>query len=249
MNRHLFIAIVISFISMLNLSAQQVADSVLIIRSGTVTIPEYAYYERDDFHTVRFESPSTVAGIGNYAFRNCNRLRSVQLPESIKKIGTGAFAFCEQLVDLTLPTSLKDIGSQAFAYCMQLPELTFPKSVTHIGANAFSFCQTLQRVILPSNLRELESYAFSECTSLQSVTLPANSNMLGEMIFFGCSSLEEIIEPSSTPPIFDCNSQPFDLEEDDCFTGCLLKVPAKSINKYKSAKGWNLFHNIVPITQ
>lgn len=226
---------------------QQVTDSVLIIRGGTLNVPELAYYEREDFHTVRFEAPAKISSIGNYAFRNCCNLRNIELPKSLHKIGTGAFAFCENLTDITLPMNLQDIGAQAFAYCLNLEKINIPQHVSHIGANAFSFCRKIRTVVLPRHMKELESYAFSECTSLENVTLPANANLLGEMIFYGCSSLRKIVEPSPTPPPFDCNSQLFDLEETDSFENCLLEVPKNSVDKYRTSEGWKLFKRIKEI--
>lgn len=218
-----FLVAVITLISLASagLTARTLPDSILVIPAGVREIPDYGYSERTDIREIRIE--------GN----------------SLRKIGRSAFAWCTSLRSVTLPQGLEDIASQAFAYCGNLTEINIPSSVKHIGANTFSFCSSLPSVVLPANLIELESYVFSECTALKEATLPANRNMLGEMIFAGCYNLRLLKAPSALPPVFDCNSAPFDPEEKFMYDRCELLVPAGAADAYRKAGGWKNFHHIV----
>lgn len=215
------ITVLIIFAATLSAGAGTLPDSVLVIPAGIKEIPDYKYAERTDIREVRV--------LGN----------------SLRKIGRSAFAWCTSLRSVTLPDGLEDIASQAFAYCGNLTEINIPATVRHIGANTFSFCSSLTSMALPSQLTELESYAFSECTALKEVIFPANGNMLGEMIFAGCYNLRSLTVPSLRPPTFDCNSAPFDPEENFMYDRCDLIVPEKAIAAYRNAHGWKNFTRIL----
>ena len=202
----------------LPLSGQTLCDSVLTIHAGTRSIAPFEYAERQDFHTVVFAEPCSVA-----------------------EIGEGAFRWCESLHTVVLPETLKDIGRGAFAYCEGLNSVNFPSSLRHIGPAAFTFCKSLESVVLPDGITELESYAFAECTSLHSATLPANNHLLGELIFSGCQALESITCLSPTPPPFDCNSTLFEANESFMYRRCHLTVLPTALPLYREAPSWSLF--------
>ena len=44
--------------------------------------------------------PSSVTGIGKYAFYGCSGLTSVTIPNSVTSIGVSAFAYCSSLTDI-----------------------------------------------------------------------------------------------------------------------------------------------------
>lgn len=245
----------------------EVHDSVLLIPSGIKKIPAKAFADRTDFNHVEFQTPCSLAEIGEYAFLGCTALRSLTLPSSVKTIGQGAFRECSALKEAVLPrsltklpryafawcsslesvqgaTAITDIAAHAFAYCASLKSFYFPSTLLHIGSNAFSFCGSLTEIALPASITELESYAFSECVSLKKATLPANSHLLGELIFSGCRALEEITELSPTPPKFDCESTLFEPTEAYLYTRCRLLVPASSLPLYRRSPSFRLFSHI-----
>lgn len=55
-----------------------------------------------------------VATVGDYAFNNCNALRSVPLPETLERIGTDAFSSCSRLGSGLLPSGLGGVDLGAF---------------------------------------------------------------------------------------------------------------------------------------
>ena len=87
-----------------------------------------------------------VANIGNYAFRNCTNLTSVEIPDSVTIIRFNAFNSCMSLSSITIPNSVKTIDQAAFPNCSSLTSITIPDSVTSIGACAFHDCSALTDV-------------------------------------------------------------------------------------------------------
>lgn len=167
----------------------------------------------------------TVIGIGDYAFRNCNRITSVIIPNSITFIGKAAFTKCQDMTSVNLPNSITYIGSNAFSecknltfveipnsvtvindstflYCNKLATVTIPNSVEHIGNKSFQSCPKLNSVIIPNSVITIGNEAFRECKSLTSVTIIGNSlKSIGNWAFYDCSNLYSITLPNSIETI------------------------------------------------
>lgn len=251
-------------------SPWSVTDSVLTVSKTVLRVEAYAFADRNDIREVRFEDGSRLHSIGEYAFMGCSNLKNITLPASLRTLGEGCFRECgltslavpdgvkelpkgmcawnEELRTVSLPAGLADIAAHAFAYCKSLESIAIPRAVSHIGNNAFSCCYTLAEVTLPRAMRELESYAFSDCRSLRGAVMPANSRLLGELIFSGCENLTSIMVMSPAPPPFDCDSFIFEPDEARLYSRCRLYVPAESVNRYRTARGWKLFTNIIPVS-
>ena len=103
----------------------------------------------------------TVTGIGDYAFSDCVRLRSVSLPDSVTSIGQMAFFSCRYLTSVTLPEGLKTIGDSAFNGCEMLTSVVIPYGVTDIGGYAFAGCKALTSVTVPGSIKNIGKYAFA----------------------------------------------------------------------------------------
>ena len=85
--------------------------------------------------------------IGNYAFRYCENLASVDLRSTIT-IESYAFYGCISLTDLKLPNA-SSIGTAAFRGCTVLEKVDISSAV-NIPGNSFAACEALSTVILRS---------------------------------------------------------------------------------------------------
>ncbi len=113
-----------------------------LTKDGEITIAGYSG------NSTYVEIPSTinrhsVTSIGNYAFRGCSSLTSIEIPSSVTSIGEYAFSDCSNLTSISIPSSVTSIGVGAFSYCNNLTSINIPSSVISIGRDAFYGCSSL----------------------------------------------------------------------------------------------------------
>lgn len=191
-----------------------------------------------------------VKNIANLAFANIQSGLSyncvVNIPASVESIGTNPFAGswkignyivdsnniyydsrngCGAIIETAtnkliagtsggfIPNTVVEIGQ--LAYTGQAPgsgNLVIPSSVRIIGAQAFFDCQTLKKVTIPSSVTSIGSYGFAECSLLQEVIVNAT------------------VPPTLGQYAFSSN-----------YAGRKIKVPAASLQRYKTAPGWKSY--------
>lgn len=194
--------------------------------SGAVTLPESVTYNGKTYR---------VTSIGEYAFRDCSRLTSINIPNSITSIPRyDTFKGCSGLEELILNVSqidlwfnknttikkvilgedVKIIKSNAFFGCSSLTSINIPQSVTSIGSSAFEDCSSLTCITIP-NVNYIAEKTFFDCKNLTSVNIPKSVISIGDDAFYNCRSLTSITIPKSVTSIGD-----------DAFYGCscLYKV-------------------------
>ena len=64
--------------------------------------------------------PEGVTGIGNSAFEECEKLKSITIPDSVKTIGYEAFSGCQNLTSITIPANVRRIEYGVFWGCKNL---------------------------------------------------------------------------------------------------------------------------------
>ena len=74
--------------------------------------------------------PNGVVSIYNYAFANCNNLKSITIPEGVTGIDHMAFYYCEKLTDIIIPYSVTYIGKDVFKGCTNV--------TLHVKAGSYS---------------------------------------------------------------------------------------------------------------
>jgi hypothetical protein len=97
----------------------------------------------------------------------------------------------------------------------------------------------ITEVITGNSLVYITREAFSACSRLQRIQLGKNVDFLGERVFDGCSSLQTFICLAEEPPVVSP-----DTFQGIFFDKCILQVPEKSVEKYRSTDIWNQFKNI-----
>ena len=128
-----------------------------------------------------------VKRIGEYAFADCNNLKSVIIGNGITTIGNYAFYSCEKLSSITIPDSVTSIGDSAFNHCDMLKSVAIPDSVTTIGEKAFYFCRRIKTISMGNRVTSIGDYAFNYCKSLESITIPDSVTSIGDDAFGMCN--------------------------------------------------------------
>jgi len=162
-----------------------------------------------------------VTGINSYAFRGCTYIKSVTIANSITYIPDGAFYNCKGLEWVKMGDGVTNLNSYAFAWCSGLKRINFPQTLNKISNDVFLTCRSLENATIPKNVYFLGGNAFAGCSSMKSITsfIENPVGVLGDNLVF-----DEINKST-----------------------CILKVPAASIDAYKSTAYWKEFQNIYKI--
>ena len=129
--------------------------------------------------------------IGDYAFQNCDALKSATV-ENNGLIGNYAFSGCTSMKTVTLGSSVTGIGYKAFYNCSSLDKIIIPDAVTTVGTSAFEGCVSLEIASIGKEVLSLPQSVFSGCRLLSSLTIPNNVKSIGNYAFSGCTSLSDI---------------------------------------------------------
>lgn len=133
-----------------------------------------------------------VTNIAQYAFLDCSKLKSVNIPNSVTSTGENSFRNCTGLKSITIPDSVTNIRYAAFRGCTGLNDIRIPNSLTNIGQEVFAECTGLKKIVIPANVKSIDLNAFWGCTSLTEIFIPHNVTSIDDYPFNGCSSLTGI---------------------------------------------------------
>ncbi len=245
---------------------------------GDVIIPAevenyYARYVVQEIHMGAFcyspitsiTIPETIAYVGKGAFAFCYSLRQIEIPNSVTKIGAFAFEDCRTLEQVSFSTNCDKIDSYTFYQTGQnRDELTLlgVDNVTRIGHYAFAFSslkeypnwyklvQLGNNVFFESALESahipagcvLGSEVFMDCAKLKTVELPADCPENIDLQFKNCPAIDLIRIESAAPPALSADWA------SKVASGCVLEVPAESIEMYRAAPYWKEFTTIRALT-
>ena len=195
----------------------------VIIRSNTVGIANYAFYQCYNMSSVQL--PGSVKIIGRAAFYECTYLYSMTLPDTLEVIDDYTFYGCKSLKIKTLPTMLKYIGKSAFYKCASTyalddedtenDTLIIPGNVEYIGDYAF-YCsgqepmsgigedypaRGIDIIIIGDNVKTIGKNAFYGFVTLKKVVIGNSVTEIGDKAFYKCPMLEEVVFGSSVTSI------------------------------------------------
>lgn len=162
---------------------------------------------------IKSVSATSLIGIGNRAFKNCNALSTITLLQqnntSLNNIGTEAF-YGSAVNSFTIPCSVQEVGPGAFAECESLSTVSMADgahSDCTIDKFAFYNCPSLSTVNWGEGataVTEIGQAAFallSGTGSMSSFHFPegkaGNKLKLGQYILAGRGGLTEVYMPST----------------------------------------------------
>jgi len=161
--------------------------------------------EDDAFYGIKklekIEIPETVKYIGEDAFRNCSKLKSVVI-NGAENIEKGAFRNCSKLESISFGDGVKNVGPEVCKNCSKLKSVYLGKDVEVIRYAAFLHCNNLQNVeMATTNLQGIEYSAFEGC-GLTYIKLPSSLELIGERAFYGNKNLKTIEFENGVEKIF-----------------------------------------------
>ncbi len=133
-----------------------------------INIPETVNYNGNNY---------TITKIGENAFRNQTRIRSVSGMKYVTEIGSYAFTSCKNLITFSpclndkWEKALNIIRNNAFMDCKKLEGTSFLSNVKTIEAYAFKNCANIARIEDTFKLESLGAYAFANCQKLDYIDL------------------------------------------------------------------------------
>lgn len=147
-----------------------------------------------------------VNSIGEYAFAECYRLKSITMPK-VNSLGYGAFSRLGAS-QITLPEGLTSMADYAF-YRSNLESITIPSSITEISNYCFQYCSRLKSINIPSSVTKIGYESFRE-SGLTSVNLPGVKS-ISDRAFYNCKQLAEVtfaegLQSFDSEPFYGCNA-------------------------------------------
>ncbi len=113
------------------------ANTSYTVPYGPIFIEDGAFQGAQNLESVDCTKAQDILGIGDYAFADCPKLKSVRFTDSFANIGDYAFANDAALSDFKLTYSMNNIGKGAFAGCAALGDQEISGALSKIGKGAF----------------------------------------------------------------------------------------------------------------
>ncbi|MBQ9427931.1 MAG: leucine-rich repeat domain-containing protein, partial [Clostridia bacterium] len=185
-------------------------DLIYEISNGEITITGY-YESASGAMIIPAEIDGyPVTSIGEYAFFECSKLTSIEIPSSVTSIGECAFSYCSGLTSIKLPATVTNIVN-LFDDCSSLTSIIVDDENPSYSSDAQGILYNKDKTQLmlcpagktectiPASVTSIRYGAFSGCRNLTSIEIPSSVTSIGDYAFSDCSSLTSIIVEDQNP--------------------------------------------------
>lgn len=117
-----------------------------------------------------------VESIGNYAFKDCIKLKVVSMPNTVRVLGTTVFGNCSSLEKVQLSSRIEVLSNNMFQNCSSLKELLIPNGIREMKGFLLQGAISLINISLPASLEKIDNNCFYDATSsLQNISLDGSN--------------------------------------------------------------------------
>ena len=173
--------------------------------------------------------------VSEYAFYQWTAAKSLVLPNTITTIATNAFQGWSKCNGVIIPNSVTSIGNYAFAAWSKATLLTLPASAVTLGSFAFQNWSAATSLTIPNGMVQIGNNAFTGWSSSKTLSISSTVTNIGTNSFSNWYLLETVTCLAESPPAIASTTF------SGAKTGFLIKVPASSVDTYKSATYWSAY--------
>ena len=141
-----------------------------------------------------------TAYVNRDEFKDCKKLKYINIPKNTTYIGQGAFNNCNSLKFIGIPDGFTSLIRNIFSSCSSLKNISLPRGLSSFGTYGFSTCY-LESIVLPDTLTDLNNYTFNNCTPLKKLIVPDSITTFGTSLFQGCTKLMYVNTPTNLSEI------------------------------------------------
>ena len=165
--------------------------------------------------------PQSVNTLNNDCFK-MTHLKSLHIPDNVVKIYDFIIAGTD-VEEITVDINNKHFDSRD--NCNAIIQTDVPGKIILITG-----CKT---TVIPDSVTHISGSAFYACGGLNKINIPSSITFIGINSFTSCYNLSEVIVNATDPPFL--GGPTFF----DNAPGRKIKVPAESLQAYKTAPGWS----------
>ena len=162
-----------------------------------VTIPDGVnVISSDTFYGSKIEEvvlPDSVFAINHRAFKDCRRLRLINIPESLEVINEYAFDGCISLQNINIPKYLECLQKYAFSNT-GLKTAIIPRGIKNSSYGpVYKSCPNLEKVIIMEPEMVFNTGEFSKCDKLKDIYYDGPLDNLPPLIKYKIEKKKTII--------------------------------------------------------
>lgn len=114
-----------------------------------------------------------VTAIGQKAFANADRLKSVVIPSGVKMIGDFAFEDCDSLRNVVFPANPVTLGQGIFFKCTNISDVSLGSDWKYVDFTMFRWSDHLAYINIPARIEKIQG--LKKLTALKTITVDSNN--------------------------------------------------------------------------
>lgn len=207
----------------------EIATDKLVLGCDTSVIPDY------------------VTSIGEHAFYECSKLKSVEISANVTYISEKAYYKCTAIESIRVSTSNTYYTSRnsSNVECNCLIEIApnkilltcrwsnIPSDVSGYGEYAFTSNTNVQSIVIPSGTTTISEDMLKGCTNLESISIPASVTSISGYAFRECKNLRNIHIDAANPKYECVNGCVIDKTDNSLVLGACNAVIPNYVSKIK----------------